>query len=91
MAEGLADHALKAAIGPGWPSWAQEIYADLGLRFDADRATRVSAGQPPTCRRCARTRHCCCTTRVAARTTRRPTCNAGCSPHPNGPGRCCGS
>jgi hypothetical protein len=41
MAEGLADHALKAAIGPGWPSWAQEIYADLGLRFDADRATRV--------------------------------------------------
>ncbi|MCS3878155.1 DUF885 domain-containing protein [Gordonia amarae] len=41
MAEGLADHALHAAMGPDWPSWAQEIYADLGLRFDADRAARV--------------------------------------------------
>ncbi|MDL9938350.1 DUF885 domain-containing protein [Gordonia sp. ABSL1-1] len=43
MAEGLADHALHAIIGPEWASWAQEIYADLGLRFDGDRARRVSA------------------------------------------------
>jgi hypothetical protein len=38
MAEGLADLALYAAVGPGWGSWAAEIYADLGLRFDGERA-----------------------------------------------------
>lgn len=42
MAEGLADLALYAAVGPGWGSWATEIYADLGLRFDGDRAEAVS-------------------------------------------------
>ena len=42
MAEGLADHALGAIVGDGWGSWAQEIYADLGLRFDGARAQRVS-------------------------------------------------
>lgn len=41
MAEGLADHALVAAMGPDWGLWAQEIYADLGLRFDGERAQRV--------------------------------------------------
>lgn len=47
MAEGLADLALHAAIGPGWGRWAQEIYADLGLRFDGERAealAQASAG-----------------------------------------------
>jgi hypothetical protein len=43
MAEGLADLALHAAIGPGWGAWAGEIYADLGLRFDGERAEAVSA------------------------------------------------
>jgi hypothetical protein len=42
MAEGLADLALHAAIGPGWGHWAAEIYADLGLRFDGERAEAVS-------------------------------------------------
>jgi hypothetical protein len=42
MAEGLADLALYAAIGPKWGSWAAEIYADLGLRFDGERAEAVS-------------------------------------------------
>ena len=42
MAEGLADLALHAAIGPGWGQWATEIYADLGLRFDGPRAEAVS-------------------------------------------------
>ncbi|HTY26890.1 MAG TPA: DUF885 domain-containing protein [Mycobacterium sp.] len=42
MAEGLADLALYAAIGPGWGSWATEIYADLGLRFDGERAEVLS-------------------------------------------------
>jgi hypothetical protein len=42
MAEGLADLALYAAIGPHWGGWAQEIYADLGLRFDGERAQAVS-------------------------------------------------
>ena len=41
MAEGLADHALAAIVGPEWGTWAQEIYADLGLRFDAGRAMGV--------------------------------------------------
>ncbi len=43
MAEGLADLALHAAVGPGWGRWAQEIYADLGLRFDGERAEAVAA------------------------------------------------
>lgn len=38
MAEGLADLALESIVGPGWGLWAQEIYADLGLRFDGERA-----------------------------------------------------
>ncbi|WP_067816941.1 DUF885 domain-containing protein [Nocardia inohanensis] len=42
MAEGLADLALKSIVGPGWGKWAQEIYADLGLRFDGERAERIS-------------------------------------------------
>ena len=42
MAEGLADLALYAAIGPDWGAWAREIYADLGLRFDGERAEAVS-------------------------------------------------
>ena len=43
MAEGLADHALDAAMGADRFTWAAEIYADLGLRFDAERAQRISA------------------------------------------------
>jgi hypothetical protein len=42
MAEGLADLALYAAIGPEWGAWATEIYADLGLRFDGEKAVAVS-------------------------------------------------
>lgn len=45
MAEGLADLALHAAVGPGWGRWAQEIYADLGLRFDGERAEALSAAR----------------------------------------------
>lgn len=54
MAEGLADLALYAVLpspgasgatgdGQGWGSWAAEIYADLGLRFDGERAEAISA------------------------------------------------
>jgi hypothetical protein len=42
MAEGLADLALYAAIGPDWGAWAGDIYADLGLGFDGHRAQAVS-------------------------------------------------
>jgi hypothetical protein len=42
IAEGLADLALYAAMGPGWGRWAAEIYADLGLRFDGERAEALS-------------------------------------------------
>ncbi len=47
MAEGLADLALYAAIGPAWGGWAAEIYADLGLRFDGERAVAVSEALAP--------------------------------------------
>ena len=43
MAEGLADHALAAAMSSTWQEWAAEIYADFGLRFDAEKARAVSA------------------------------------------------
>ncbi|WP_430331488.1 DUF885 domain-containing protein [Rhodococcus sp. ACT016] len=51
MAEGLADLALESIVGTassrqsgsGWGAWAQEIYADLGLRFDGHRAEELSA------------------------------------------------
>ncbi|BBY82304.1 DUF885 domain-containing protein [Mycolicibacterium pulveris] len=42
MAEGLADLALYAVVGPDWGPWAAEIYADLGLRFDGERAQAVT-------------------------------------------------
>jgi hypothetical protein len=42
MAEGLADLALYAAVGPGWGAWAADIFADLGLRFDGERAEAVA-------------------------------------------------
>ena len=42
MAEGLADLALYAVIGPDWARWAQGIYSDLGLRFDGERAREVA-------------------------------------------------
>jgi hypothetical protein len=42
MAEGLADLALYVAVGPGWGKWAEEIYADLGLRFDGARAEAIA-------------------------------------------------
>lgn len=42
MAEGLADLALYAAIGPRWGGWAADIYADLGLRFDGERAEAIA-------------------------------------------------
>jgi hypothetical protein len=42
MAEGLADLGLYAAVGPRWGGWAEEVYADLGLRFDGERAEAVS-------------------------------------------------
>lgn len=45
MAEGLADHALETIVGPGWGMWAQEIYADLGIRFDGAVAEEVAAAR----------------------------------------------
>ncbi|WP_217160429.1 DUF885 domain-containing protein [[Mycobacterium] fortunisiensis] len=42
MAEGLADLALYAIVGDGWGSWAADIYADVGLRFDGERAAAIS-------------------------------------------------
>lgn len=42
MAEGLADLALYAAVPQNWGAWAAEIYQDLGLRFDGERAEAIS-------------------------------------------------
>lgn len=41
MAEGLADLGLHAVVGAGWGPWAQEIFADLGLRMEGELAERV--------------------------------------------------
>jgi len=42
VAEGLADLGITATIGPGWGPWAQELYADLRLAFDGERAERIA-------------------------------------------------
>ena len=42
MAEGLADLAWPAALGPQWGAGAAATYADLGLRFDGERAEAIS-------------------------------------------------
>jgi len=47
MAEGLADLGLQVAVGPGWGLWAQEIYADLGLRLDGERAEAIARARAP--------------------------------------------
>ncbi|HVF21056.1 MAG TPA: DUF885 domain-containing protein [Mycobacteriales bacterium] len=47
MAEGLADLGLQVAVGRGWGAWAQEVYADLGLRFDGDHAEAISRARAP--------------------------------------------
>lgn len=41
MAEGLADLGLHTVVGPGWGMWAADIFADLGIRFDGERAERL--------------------------------------------------
>jgi hypothetical protein len=42
MAEGLADLGVAASVGADWGPWAEEIYTDLGLRFDGELAQRVA-------------------------------------------------
>ena len=42
---GLVDLALYAVVGESWGAWAQEIYADLGLRFDGEHAQAVSVAR----------------------------------------------
>lgn len=47
IAEGLADLGLRVAVGPGWGRWAQEIFADLGLRFDGEQAEAITLARAP--------------------------------------------
>jgi hypothetical protein len=47
MAEGLADLGLRASVGDGWGHWAQEVYADLGARFDGERVERIGKALTP--------------------------------------------
>jgi len=47
MAEGLADLGLRAMVGDGWGPWAQEILADLGVRFDGEQAEAVGKALTP--------------------------------------------
>ena len=47
MAEGLADLGVRVAVGDGWGPWAAEIYADLGIRFDGERAEAVAKALAP--------------------------------------------
>ncbi len=85
MAEGLADLALYAAVGPGWGSWAAGIYADLGLRFDGERAealSEASAALADVRQDAALMLH---TTSTATSTTSSPSCSAGFSSTTPGP------
>jgi hypothetical protein len=41
MAEGLADLGVRVAVGQQWGAWAREVYADLGVPFDGERAEQV--------------------------------------------------
>jgi hypothetical protein len=44
MAEGLADLGLLAVgLETGWGALAQELYADLGIRYDGERAEALAA------------------------------------------------
>jgi hypothetical protein len=44
MAEGLADLGLHAlGLERGWGPIAQELYADLGIRYDGERAEALAA------------------------------------------------
>ncbi|HVE99590.1 MAG TPA: DUF885 domain-containing protein, partial [Mycobacteriales bacterium] len=47
VAEGLADLGLRIAVGDGWGRWAQEVFADLGLRFDGELAEAVAKARTP--------------------------------------------
>ncbi len=47
IAEGLADLGLRVAVGEGWGRWAQEVFADLGLRVDGDRAEAIANARAP--------------------------------------------
>ncbi|MGY1815436.1 DUF885 domain-containing protein [Blastococcus sp. SYSU D00820] len=47
MAEGLADLGVEASVGDGWGSWAADVLADLGLRFDGGLAERIAAAAAP--------------------------------------------
>ena len=90
MAEGLADLALYVAIGPKWGSWASEIYADLGLRFDGERAEAVSEATAAL----ADVRQDAAlmlTTNTATPTTLRRSCSGGFWSATSGPGSRCGS
>ena len=78
MAEGLADLALHAAIGPDWGRWATEIYADLGLRFDGERAQAVSEASATLGRRPAGRGADAARRASRRRRRRRTSCSAGC-------------
>jgi hypothetical protein len=47
MAEGLADLGVRVAVGAGWGTWAREVYADLGIAFDGERAEAVGKVTAP--------------------------------------------
>ena len=47
IAEGLADLGLRVAVGEGWGRWAQEVFADLDLRFDGERAEAIADARAP--------------------------------------------
>ncbi|HVL86354.1 MAG TPA: DUF885 domain-containing protein [Pseudonocardia sp.] len=41
VAEGLADCALDAVVGPGWGRWGQEVLREAGVRTDGELTERV--------------------------------------------------
>lgn len=41
MAEGTAEHAVTAVLGPGWGSWTQDVLADVGVRIEGELVERM--------------------------------------------------
>jgi hypothetical protein len=50
VSEGAADLGLHAVVGPGWGSWAEEVLAGVGVRFDGELAERVDSAASPLTR-----------------------------------------
>jgi hypothetical protein len=42
VSEGLAEHALDVAVGPGWGRWSADVLAAVGVHTDGELAERLA-------------------------------------------------